>query len=169
MAQPCRSPPPQQVLEHLRNAFLMDFENDVLRSWDARKGIPRGPRRFENKEWAALVQQHVYPHHSDVTWEQYMTWVRGGGGDEWFQEEEESLFCAKHKNGPWDVWYDCDACVQEVRAEPMPQDGRYVWIRRPINGGQTGQAPADLRRLRPARGPGISIRREESGSANQRD
>ncbi len=108
-----------------RDAFLMDFENDVLRCWDARKDIPRGTRRFEKQEWAALIMSQVFPHHSDVDWEEYVEWVSQGGGDEWFQEE--ALFCNKHQEGPLDVWYDCDACVQEVRGGPMPQDGRYIW------------------------------------------
>jgi hypothetical protein len=38
------------------------------------------------------------------------------------------LFCKKHNSGPLDVWYDCDACVQEVRDGPMPQDGRYELV-----------------------------------------
>ena len=66
---------------------MMDFENDVLRSWDACKGIPMGPRRFENPEWATLITSRVFPHHSDLDWYEYVEWVRGGGGDEWFQEE----------------------------------------------------------------------------------
>ncbi len=116
-----------------RDTFLCDFENDVLRSWDARKGIPKGPRRFENPEWAALIKRQVLPHHSDVDWFEYVEWVNQGGGDEWFQEE--ALFCNKHQEGPLDVWYDCDACVQEVREGPMPQDGRYIWVpRTSING-----------------------------------
>ncbi len=110
---------------------MMDWENAILGDWDARNGIPRGPRRFENTEWAALIRQHVFPHHSDVDWQEYVQWVSQGGGDEWFQEEEDALFCTKHQKGPLDVGYDCDACVQEVRAEPMPQDGRYVWMRLP--------------------------------------
>ena len=118
MAQPRRSP--------TDNAFMMDWENAILGDWDARNGIPKGPCRYENAEWAALVQQHVYPHHSDVTWEQYMKWVMDGGGDEWFQEK--TLYCTKHEQGPLDVWYDCDACVQEVREGPMPQDRRYIWV-----------------------------------------
>ena len=70
-----------------RDSFMMDFENDVLRCWDARKGIPRGPRRFEKQEWAALIMSQVFPHHSDVDWEEYVEWVSQGGGDAWFQEE----------------------------------------------------------------------------------
>ncbi len=96
-----------------RDNFLLDFENEILQSWDARKGIPRGPRRFENPEWAALIKRNVYPHHSDVDWEEYVEWVSQGGGDEWFQEE--ALICNKHQEGPLDAWYDCEACVQEVR------------------------------------------------------
>jgi hypothetical protein len=65
--------------------FMADFENEVLQSWDARLGIPRGTRRFENTEWAALIKRHVYPHHSDVDWSEYQKWCELGGGDEWFQ------------------------------------------------------------------------------------
>ena len=54
---------------------MMDLENEILRDWDARKGIPKGPRCFENPEWAALVKENVYPHHSDVDWEEYAEWV----------------------------------------------------------------------------------------------
>ena len=176
MAQPRRSPPddagaenphpprrPRHTLQGGpgRDDFLSDFENDVLTCWDARKGIPKGPHRFKNPEWAALIKRHVFPHHSDVDWFEYVEWVQDGGGDEWFQEE--ALFCNKHQEGPLDVWYDCDACVQEVRAGPMPRDGRYVWSRCPINGGHSGQTPGDLRRQWPTRGPGVSIRCEESG------
>ena len=66
--------------------FMMDFENSVLENdWDARQGIPTGPRRYENPEWAKMIRSQVYPHHSDVNWREYVSWVRGGGGDEWFQ------------------------------------------------------------------------------------
>ena len=53
------------------------------------------------------------------------------------------LYCTKHQNGPLDVWYDCDACVQEVREGPMPQDSRYMWVPLgSING--RGETTADL-------------------------
>ncbi len=65
--------------------FLMDFENYVLREWDARGGIPTGPRRFENPNWAALMKSHL--EFSDTCWDEYVAWVQQGGGDEWFQEE----------------------------------------------------------------------------------
>ena len=69
-----------------RDAFLMDFENDVLRDWDATKGIPTGPRRFQNAEWADLIKRNVYPHHSGLDWYEYCEFVLNGGGDEWFME-----------------------------------------------------------------------------------
>ncbi len=67
---------------------MMDLENAILeRAWDARKGIPKGSHRWESPEWAKVVQQNVYPHHSDVDWYEYAAWVENGGGDDWFQEE----------------------------------------------------------------------------------
>ena len=65
--------------------FMMDFENSLLSEWMG--PAPTGPRRFEVAEWAALVKRNVFPHHSDVDWDEYCNWVRAGGGDEWFQQE----------------------------------------------------------------------------------
>ncbi len=47
------------------------------------------PRRFENAEWAELIKRNVYPHHSDIDWEEYVEWVSNGGGDEWFLDSQE--------------------------------------------------------------------------------
>ena len=68
------------------NNFMLDFENSLLSEWSG--AVPQGPRRFEVEAWAALVKRNVFPHHSDVDWDEYCDWVRRGGGDEWFQEEE---------------------------------------------------------------------------------
>ena len=67
------------------DSFMMDFENSLLSEWTG--SPPQGPRRFEVEAWGALVKRNVYPHHSDVDWDEYRDWVRAGGGDEWFQEE----------------------------------------------------------------------------------
>ena len=72
-----------------RNNFMLDLENSILSEWDARQGVPQGPRRFEVEAWAALVKRNMFPHHSDVDWDEYCDWVRKGGGDEWFHEEDE--------------------------------------------------------------------------------
>ena len=70
-----------------RNNFLMDFENWCLEHrWDARKGIPTGPYRYENPEWAAMIIKEC--EFSDAVFEEYCEWCKAGGGDEWFQEEE---------------------------------------------------------------------------------
>ena len=81
---PPRRPRRTSVAPSSRQDFLTDFENDVLRAWDATKGIPTGPRRFENAEWAALIKRNVYPQHSDVDWYEYCDFCSKGGGDEWF-------------------------------------------------------------------------------------
>ena len=72
-----------------KNNFLMYFENWCLgKRWDSRKGVPKGPQRIENPEWAAMMKQECQD--SDTTWEEYCEWVRQGGGDEYFQEDWEA-------------------------------------------------------------------------------
>ena len=67
-------------------SFMMDFENSLLDDWDAHQGIPQGKCRWEDEAWATLVQANVYPHHSDIDWCEYKSFVMSGGGDEWFLE-----------------------------------------------------------------------------------
>ena len=67
---------------------MMDFENAVLRNLNAREGVPRGPKRYENDAWGKLIKNSVYPHHSEVDWYEYVEWVSEGGGDEWFHLSE---------------------------------------------------------------------------------
>ena len=66
-------------------SFLLDFENSLLATWNAQNRIPTGKWRFEDPEWAALVQANVWPHHSDVDWFEYVEFCQAGFGDEWFQ------------------------------------------------------------------------------------
>jgi len=73
----------QRARDH--NNFMLDFENYVLSQWDARQGIPTGPRRYQNEDWAKLMKSNL--EFSDTNWEEYVAWVEQGGGDEWFQEE----------------------------------------------------------------------------------
>lgn len=72
-----------------RYLFLMDFENSCLTEhWDSSvKPHPRGNKRYEDPEWAAMIQSQVYPNHSGVDWYEYVEWVSQGGGDDWFEEE----------------------------------------------------------------------------------
>jgi len=76
-------------LDIYKDSFYMDFENACLQHhWDSSvTPHPKGPKRFENKAWAEMIQNQVYPHHSDVDWWEYKTWVENGGGDDWFQAE----------------------------------------------------------------------------------
>ena len=68
--------------------FMMDFENWCLgKKWDSYKSPhPTGKNRYENKNWADMIQKEVYPYHSDVDWFEYVEWVQNGGGDEYFME-----------------------------------------------------------------------------------
>jgi len=83
-----RRRPPYTPLTVAGNDFMMDFENACLsRNWDSRiRAHPKGPNRHKDPEWAAMIQSQVYPHHSDVDWEEYVDWVSNGGGDEYFQD-----------------------------------------------------------------------------------
>ena len=71
--------------------FLLDFENWVLQNkWDSRIGIPAGRHRHEDPLWRQVIQEELrdYPRR---TWDQYVTFVLQGGGDEWFQEDQEGI------------------------------------------------------------------------------
>ena len=72
------------ILTPERDSFMMDFENECLRStWTGE--FPKGPKRHEHCAWAVMIQSQVLPHHSDVDWEEYAKWVSSGLGDEFFQ------------------------------------------------------------------------------------
>ena len=92
---PPMRPRHQYEMTPARDAFMMDFENSCLqdvwyRQSNRRWGFhPLGPKRHENAEWAAMIQSQVFPQHSDVDFQEYVVWVENGGGDEWFQEDEE--------------------------------------------------------------------------------
>ena len=53
-----------------RDDFMMDFENSCLsKHWDSsNRPHPKGNKRYEDPEWAAMIESQVYPHHSDVDW-----------------------------------------------------------------------------------------------------
>ena len=80
-----------QVAEERRyeQAFWLDLENWVLQHrWDARIGIPCGPRRHLDTAWRTIMLQELeaYPRN---TIEQYEAFVLSGQGDEWFLEDAE--------------------------------------------------------------------------------
>ena len=70
-----------------KKAFLLDFENSCLMSWKF-PHFPKGNRRHEDPEWAKFMKSEISKH-SDVTWEEYVLWVEGGGEDEGFTEPEQ--------------------------------------------------------------------------------
>ena len=79
-----------QEQRDLKN-FLLDFENWCLQNkCDSRIGIPAGRHRHEDPLWRQVIQEELrdYPR---KTWDQYVTFVLQGGGDEWFQEDQEGI------------------------------------------------------------------------------
>ena len=72
------------IIDVAMDSFMMDFENSCLEHVWKKGQFPKGPKRHEDPEWAAMIQTQVYPHHSDVDWEEYTEWVSRGFGDEWF-------------------------------------------------------------------------------------
>ena len=81
-----------------RDNFLMDFENACLsQNWDnSKKPFPKGMMRHTDAEWGEMIKTQVYPHHSDVDWEEYCDWIFFGGGDECFQEDDDSEVNGQH-------------------------------------------------------------------------
>jgi hypothetical protein len=72
-------------------SFLLDFETWVLQNrWDSRIGIPAGRHRHEDPLWRQVIQEELrdYPR---KTWDQYVTFVLQGWGDEWFQADQEGI------------------------------------------------------------------------------
>ena len=49
-----------------RDAFPMDFENACLSQHWGNRPTPQGNKRYQNLEWAVVIQTQVYPNHSDV-------------------------------------------------------------------------------------------------------
>ena len=72
-----------------RNVFMLDFENACLSDWDCNKRPhPIGRNRYLDPQWRSLIRGNI-EQHSDLTWMQYVQWVKDGQGDEWFQLPEE--------------------------------------------------------------------------------
>jgi hypothetical protein len=80
-----------ELLTPERDAFMMDFENACLsQEWDnSKKQFPTGRLRHADAEWGAMIKTQVYPHSSEIDWEEYCEWVFHGGGNEYFREEED--------------------------------------------------------------------------------
>ena len=90
MTEPMRRPNFRDAgykVDSATEGFLMDFENACLEGFGG--AHPTGPNRYKDPAWAAHIKANVFPYHSDIDWLEYVEWVSGGGGDDWFQEEEE--------------------------------------------------------------------------------
>ena len=61
---------------------LCDYENWLLSTYDASKGIPVVKERLAHDSWVQHVKDDLLM--SSFTWMQYVEYVEAGGGDEWF-------------------------------------------------------------------------------------
>ena len=136
-----------EIMTPANDAFMMDFEISCLeQNWDSSKRQhPQGPNRHENPEWAAMIQRQVFPHHSDLDWAEYCSWVRCGGGDEIFQEEDEERrleFLLERDEQQFLPGYleaqtrlrTSYACRDMVRPLSAPLDERIVTMAHIVNG-----------------------------------
>ena len=101
-------------------AFWLDLENWVLQHrWDARAGIPCGPRRHLDSAWRTIMLQELedYPRN---TIQEYEAFVLSGHGDEWFQEEEQDSI-AYRSNAPSDYFH----IWSSVNGEPTANIRRH--------------------------------------------
>ena len=90
----CEAPPTSlHDSDPERDAFMMDLENKILEKayreplFKAAHYAPKGRKRWQIPEWAELIKKNVYPHHSDVDFQEYIDFCEAGGGHEWFQED----------------------------------------------------------------------------------
>ena len=112
------------ITTQARDSFMMDFENSCLEHVWKKGQFPKGPKRHEDPEWAAMIQTQVYPHHSDVDWEEYTEWVSRGFGDEWFMEPSDDEEHVTH--------LDCVICWEKLKSvrlyeEPAKIRGTCKW------------------------------------------
>ena len=148
------------ILTVARDDFMMNFENACLsQNWDnAKKQHPTGIMRHADAEWAAMIKTQVYPHHSDIDWEEYCEWVFHGGGDECFQavsyidedDEDENIFRERMLETTREEqaflpsepgYYEAQTrlrtaylCKDMVRPLSTPLDDRIVAMATTING-----------------------------------
>ena len=144
------------ILTVARDNFMMDFENSCLsENWDdANKQHPTGILRHADAEWATMIKSQVYPHHSDVDWQEYCEWVFHGGGDECFRpvpymvedDDDERFLEVAHKWVALKVaflarYYEAQTrqrtaylCKDMVRPLSTPLDDRITALALHING-----------------------------------
>ena len=142
-----------------REDFYLDFENACLsQHWDSSKRRhPKGKKRHEDPEWAAMIQGQVYPHHSDIDWQEYVDFVNHGGGDDCFQEDDvnedgffnddvfwfDAIMAARDEQEFMPGYLEAQtrlrtayACKEMVRPLSTPLDHRIVAMAAIVNQGE---------------------------------
>ena len=151
---------PRNALDLLpREDFYLDFENACLsQHWDSSKRLhPKGKKRHEDPEWAAMIQSQLYPHHSQIDWQEYVDFVKYGGGDDCFQEDDvnedgffnddvfwfDAIMAARDEQEFMPGYLEAQtrlrtayACKEMVRPLSTPLDHRIVAMAAIVNQGE---------------------------------
>ena len=76
------------------DSYLMDMENNILRTSWCGSPIFKGFAQLADKKWMALVREHIDAGHTETHRDNamifYTQWVTGGGGDIWFVDESST-------------------------------------------------------------------------------
>ena len=142
-----------QEQRDLKN-FLLDFENWCLQNkWDSRIGIPAGRHRHEDPLWRQVIQEELrdYPR---KTWDQYVTFVLQGGGDEWFQEDQEEIIDQGYleEQAKQRTSYLCKDTVAPLRASLYDRIVPIALAQRAVSVNGCSESTANLRRVGQAGG-----------------
>ena len=63
-----------------KDSYFMDIENYCLRHFNT-SILEEGRGRSANPEWGKMIKMYI-----ECPYSEYVEWVEGGGGDDWFVE-----------------------------------------------------------------------------------
>ena len=71
-------------LELIKDCCFMDLENEMIHYYG--RDFPKGKQRYKNKKWKKLIKDNI---DQTYTFKEYKRWVKDGGGETWFDSDEE--------------------------------------------------------------------------------
>ena len=83
-------------MSRLGDSYMMDVENHMMEQFTQQPlfatpadllAALKGPERYKHKEWAAHVKAIIQTYDGAPTWDEYVAWVKAGGGDFWTSDE----------------------------------------------------------------------------------
>jgi hypothetical protein len=111
-----------QTMDDATHTLLDSLEDRLWRQYTA--WVPPGRQRLYDARWAAHVRGPLK--RNGVTWEQYVAWVRNGGGDDWSGSGlDEAFDLQPMRYLLWSLGRECATVVKQVEcaaAEDTPTD-----------------------------------------------